>query len=382
MTATRSAAVSALLALTTINCAVVVQQTPPDFVRTDTGTVDASGRRVPIECLTDSSFLPVALAEETKGIPGYHDCQRLIFAGTPDHFGPLVQIFASDNLDRITRAEFEQVGGMPVAQLYNFSSYTYQVPRILPRYSCLYLKLLDGSSWEARLIHMDANDACPILTQWPNGGSLQVPAPTAPTTGQPFPAVARWDWDATRRRNYMAVKCLDHWCEIGVALNKSPEYGGAARPRKPWYDQQTLAVLRQNVLLPEPAATLIPAPGLEALEETDFDCPDPCTVDEGWVRVADVDLNEDSDHYLSKLQLTRGVNQMFIRRRLDAQNQEEWQSRIISAAGDTAYFAIIRTEHDHEVPAVARWLWFDDDEKAWVRCALGCCESGSRITLQ
>lgn len=379
MTATRSA-VPVLLTLTTLSCAPI-QQPPPDLIRTDRGTVDATGRPVPIECLNDSSTLSVPLAQQTKGIPGYHDCQRLIVGeGLPEHFGPLVQIFASENLDRITRQEFEQAGGMPVAQLYNFSSWTYPVPRIEPQYSCLYLKLLDNSSWEARLIHKGGDDTCPILTQWPAGGPLQVPSPTPPAAGQPFPAVARWDWDGTRRRNYMAVKCLDHWCEIGVGLNKSPQYGGEQGPPKPTYDQQMVAIQRLGILWPGPAATLVPAPGLAALRLEDFDCPAPCMPADGWVRVADMDLPQDSDHYRRKLNLSRGVNQMFIRRRLDG-NREEWQSRIISARGDTAYFEIHRTPHDHEVPAVARWLWYDDDERAWVRCALGCCESGSEITL-
>ena len=381
MTATRSAVVPALLACAILSCARV-QQGPPDYVRTDRGTVDAAGRPVPIKCLTDTSTLSVPLAQQTKGIPGYHDCQRLIIGqGLFELFGPLVQIFASENLDRITRQEFEQAGGMPVAQLYNFSSHTYPVPRIQPGYSCLYLKLLADSSWEAHLTHRDTVATCPSLAQWPAGGPLQVPTPSAPPAGQPFPAVARWDWDATQKRNYMAIKCLDRWCEIGVGLNKSPQYGGEQGPPKPRYDQQAVAIQRIGMLWPGPAATLLPAPGLEALEEEDFNCPGSCTPADGWVRVADVDLNQDSDHYRRKLHLTRGVNQMFIRRKLDEPDPQQWQSRIISAQGDTAYFAIRRMPHDREVPAVARWLWYDNDEVAWVRCALGCCESGSRITL-
>jgi hypothetical protein len=360
--------------------------------------VDRNGRPVLIECPNVSpvqdgrgsaarhdTTVSIRLAGEIAKIPEYHDCQRLIIGGNPnaaDHFGALVGIFASEALGAISRADFEETGGVAVAQLYNFSSMSYAVLGIRPRYSCLYLRLRSDSSWQANLVHMDLTDDCPPLDQWPGGGPLQVTR-TAPLPRESdYPPVARWDWDPTHKRNYMAVKCVDAWCEIGVGpLDESPVYMGGQTDRvKGWYDEQALAVPGADGLIgPLINGRIVPEPRLDTLTEAHFTCMDAsCTPDAAWVKVATAHLaTTNSIHYQTKMNFTPGANQIFLRRKTRA-GEEVWQTRIISAAGDTAFRRTLRVAHPGQpVPATARWHWREDDERTWVRCSLGCCEGGS-----
>jgi hypothetical protein len=369
----------------------------PVAVAGDTGTVDRFGRRVAIECPNVSSVggsgshaehdptVTVGLAGVNALIPEYHDCQRLVVgsAGSVNRYGALVGIFAAEALSRITPADFRRPGGAPVAQMYNFSSLNYAVLGIRPRYNCLYLRLNQDTTWSAHLLPTDTAEACPTLTSWPNSGQQLQVRRTTPVAGeQAYPAVARWDWDQQHRRNYIGVKCLDGWCEISAGpLQPSPVYEGQHYTEvvKGWYDEQLLAVPdAAGRLQPLVPARIVPAPRLDTLTERHYTCREPCAERDGWVRVATVHLGPSpSDHYRTKLNFTPGANQMFLRRRA-RDGREVWQTRIISAAGDTAYRRTLRVAHpNHPMPATARWHWREDDELSWVRCALGCCESSS-----
>lgn len=369
-------------------------QPRPYLVGNDRGTVDQRGNRVPIRCpglaavdtpgtgsdAVHDLTIPVSLAGEQARIPAYNDCQRLVL-GDGDYYGPLVGIFASRWLDAITRPQFEQPGGMPVAQLYNFSDFPYPVLDIQPGYSCLYLRLNTSGQWEAHLGHMTTTDACPQLTQWPVGGPQLRVLQAAPAPGTQYPAVARWDWDPNHRRNYMAVRCLDSWCEIGAPpLYTSPIHGGhPTQGGKPSYDQQDLAVPNNaGQILPRVRGTIVPEPGLDTLDITDFTCDSPCADTAGWLRVATVHLiTSGIDHYRTKMGFTQGANQMFVRRKTGTA-REVWQTRIISADGAISYRRTLYGGHSIAVPATARWRWLHDDETTWIRCAPGCCESSDK----
>jgi hypothetical protein len=394
VTSTRSAVVSLIATVWLFSGCAPPFRSPPYLVQNDTGTV-LNGVRVPIRC---PGLLPVhadstnseaihdvpisaSLAGSQVGIPGWNDCQRLVQGAGNGSYGPLVGIFANENLDSITRQQFEQPGGMPVAQLYNFSSLRYPILNLEPRYSCLYLRMDSGGVWLAHLSWMDDVNACPELTSWPGGGPPLNVLASSPTPGAPHPAVARWDWDTNRNRNYMAVTCLDEWCEIGAPpLNPSPPLGPVrTAPRKAAYDEQTLAVPdHANKNWPRVKASIVPQPGMDTLETGDFTCPDPCLDDAGWVHMATVTLAASgTNHYETKMGFTRGSNQIYVRRKTRP-GQAVWQTRIVSAANDTTYRRTLYVSHRDDVPATARWRWKEDDELSWTRCLPGCCETSNK----
>src|SRR5206468_1154732 len=119
--------------------------------------------------------------------------------------------------------------------------------------------------------------------------------------------VARWDWDAVHRQQYIGIKCGAAWCEIGDSgfvpspgvtspptfdpvpgVTVSPEAIKRTWRVKGWYDEQLVPVETEtgssqpsNVM-----ATFIPSPALGRIEFQG-------KLQGQWVQVAVVALDGD-----------------------------------------------------------------------------------------
>ncbi|MEX1183274.1 MAG: hypothetical protein WEF86_08545 [Gemmatimonadota bacterium] len=370
----------------------------------DEGTV-LSGRRMPLECpngtaiRSDSldsaaehdSTIAAPLAGSIQLVPEYHDCQRLTMPAPPHNFGPIVAIFASEALGSIGEDAYRQTIGTPVAQILNLSSIPYGPLGIRRNYSCLYLRLEGNADWQARLTWRDEDSTCPPLTpaDWNGSGPLRV-RPLAPSPDPAhYPAVARWDREDGRPFHYIGIKCLNAWCEIGRGNfnpSKSHEYPDYTGRIKGWYDEQQIAVVdsAEGTMTPGVLARIVPQARLDTLEIDDFSCLYPCPATDGWVHVATTSLDVESPYYKRKMNFDADTpgNTIHLRRHVKPTGEERWESRIISARGDTTYHETERVDHSatqetHAVPASARWHWLENDERTWTRCAAGCCETSS-----
>lgn len=370
----------------------------------DEGTITADGRPVTIECPNISpvdregtgsaafhdSTVAMPLAGEIQQIPEYHDCQRLTTQRLPGRFGPLVGIFAREALGEIDEEAFRQQSGVPVGQIYNFSDIPYGPLGLGPGYSCLYLRLDQDNVWHARLRWRDKDARCPGLTplDWQGSGGLTVRRDSQSPDPAHYPAVARWDRDWTNRLHYIGIKCLDGWCEIGRgAFASSPKYAHPDHTGriKAWYDEQQLAeITTRKMMLPGVQARIVPVPGLDTLTVAHYSCQFPCPRTSGWIHVATTWLEGPSPFYRTQLNFAPGSrgNTIHLRRHVKTSGEERWESRIISANGDTTFHRTLRVDHTASgpgpnpiVPPTARWHWRENDETTWTRCAVGCCES-------
>ena len=322
---------------------------------------------------------PVSLAGPIQHIPEFHDCQRLTIHGGRA-FGPLVGVWARNRLEAVREEMYRKATGVPVAELYDFTTSPYRPLGIAPGYNCLYLKM--GARWEARMVSQKGADTCPEeidARAWAVGHPLRVERHTdAADLGQ-IPAAARWDYDEQSGLHYIGVRCGDAWCEIGnrnAPFKTSTWY--ANRPTehiKGWYDEQWLAVPDAGGrLVPGPRTRLYPTADLERMPEARFECRSPCRLRDAWVPVAHAAfVNTGHPSYISKLNLRPGVVSEISMRFERTATGNRWAARIISG-GDTAYKKVLRVDHTGSfVPGTARWQWRENDERAWVRCPAGCC---------
>jgi len=285
-------------------------------------------------------------------------------------------------------------------------------------FSCLYVRRSAAPpvTWSAWMVHAgatieSADEACTKVyrsQEDPPGVPLRV----RPTDHNPVrvPPVARWDFDAGGRVHTIGLKCdVFTWCEVyGHSSIVSANPVAAASPALPgwhrvssvkgWFDDQVLAREESGNLVPsETHGAIFPVPNLGTLEMDDFEG--------NWVLVAKGYLSQDDPGYFQKLTLTntglgppnptngtaiylcQGPRKPYlpgnpwcdgVPASLDC--DQPWWGRFVSEDGTTVYRCIKRVDHTDdatlhgiEIPAVARWRWVNEDEKLWIRCAVGCC---------
>ncbi|MEJ7809466.1 MAG: hypothetical protein WKG32_03530 [Gemmatimonadaceae bacterium] len=106
----------------------------------------------------------------------------------------------------------------------------------------------------------------------------------------------------------------------------------------------------------------------------------------GWRPVAGIEMNDPAfpgGFAYAKLGLINGVtNSLHITR--DPRTGRWWAK--MEPSKQT--FAVEWKNHEGDpdlpaggIPGVARWLWRDSDETAWIRCANGCCTLGDAAEL-
>src|SRR6185295_11680520 len=109
---------------------------------------------------------------------------------------------------------------------------------------------------------------CPRVanpSSFPPGRTTQLAVVLSPLgvfgTPSEIPAVARWEWDAARKVQYIGLRCGIDWCNIGPAspggaalftpadpyiappTTGAPMAADRVRAVKGWYDQQRLALI-------------------------------------------------------------------------------------------------------------------------------------------
>ena len=321
--------------------------------------------------------LNILLARRTQHIPEYHDCQKLLVRGDRGlEYGPLVGIWARDNLDAIAKDSF-RLKPVAVAELYNFSQTVYAPLRIEPGYSCLYLQGGQGQ-WRAFLKQLGPqNPICPDGSTISAGTAMGLEVRVQPNSSS-RPTAARWDLDPTRDIQYMGIWCPDGWCEIGARGFKSSPVRTGATPQetvKGWYDEQYLAVIDGGVLRPSTIrGRTVPVKGLGQMTLATFDCGNNCVGKAGWVKVATIYIERDSaDYYYNKLNLVdRDVpNHLFLRYN---SAKQIWNAQIRNPRR-IAFRTMIRIDHGNiPIPGTSRWHFMGMDETVWVRCSDGCCD--------
>jgi len=353
------------------------------------------------------------LTSGTAGIPEYNDCQRFI---VNEKFDSLYAIYA-------THPRTIDLGpkvAVLVGVIRSFGG-TYAALGITPGLNCVYLS---GDRKLARVVDSATfYPCCPIIDM------RRLPAPfleARRTVAKGFvhdadyPQVARWDWDAQNRIQYMGVKCDSAWCEIGPPrFHQSPPWKPVAtlpaRMRrnmmiKGWYDEQTLAG-------PPPTAgalpTISPVHGTIFPHDALADYDD-AALNKQWRIIAYVATPRTSQKYLqnmnfsatpaanpatpldprtlNKIELCEGTSTecnvpapLPVCPVTDGSGATNWGWSRITGPGNAPpkYKCVSRWSNTTMsatsgapvyLPAASRWRWVLNDETAWSKCSAGCCE--------
>jgi len=380
----------------------------------------------------------IPLSGSVTGIIGFHDCQRFIrgqaydsvyaiFAALHIESLPAKLIAAAPpvrvaSLDPSVIASGITVTAVAVAAatIYSYGG-TYAPLGIKPGFNCLYFFGQSGS-WRAKMVPMgpDAPSCLDPLTDpvATSGKELVVHAVSEPGfSDADYPPVARWDWDAVHRQQYIGIKCGTAWCEVGDPAGFTPgagfaDPGGPSQLRrnrmiKGWYDQQFLATVSADgkTTPSRIRGTIFPD---ARLGDDDTNGVFKIAHPGNWVPVAQVLLEapatltpadaavikqyKDSLNFdatvaggrLNTISLCHGTKSDCIPPGSvstvgPCDGDEMWWAQIESTHGptDRMYRCVVRQAHDHlgsPVPGTARWRWLASNEVTWKRCDNGCCE--------
>jgi hypothetical protein len=377
-----------------------------------------------IQIFVDSTdpVTDIHLAEDIDEIPEFHDCQRFPSpTGNPAEYGPLVAIWAVQDLATVFAADLEAVAAgsadtpwRAVAQIFDYGT-DYAPLGIRRLFNCLQLRRVrpsPGSSdgWAARIVPIGKNPkSCePVSRDTAFTGVLEVRATTADPAD--LPAVARWDLEpGPRGRQYIGIRCGEEWCEVGPRdfvssrpvlgsplgdafekeVEDAPDAGplGAEKLRvirvRGWYDQQPLATMKSGVLRrSDTIGTIIPHPGLATIT-------DPERFDNRWIPAAYVHVTHDYK-WLESSTPAQTFNRLYICRESGSRmcpgrpassacatsGGARWWTRIDRPASGPIFRCVHFDGSAGVIPAAAaRWRWLEDDETTWVRCAGGCCST-------
>ncbi len=379
------------------------------------------------ECGHDSGreMKAVSQVADIIDVPEFHDCQRFIVEDSKRLvYDSLFAIYASQRLDSleprlgpvlvpsappsvVTLAP--QVRTALAAVVHAEGAY----PRlgIKPGTNCLYVwREYTGAApaaalWSARMISGVSDANCPdlALSDLPDGTNLRVDRRQIEDFASPsdYPPVARWDWDAGNRAQYIGVTCGAAWCEVfNGTLNSSPPLPVSStdsrevrrvRLIKGWYDQQLLATEGSpGKLVPSKVmGTIVPDVRLGRFTLADFEARE--------MHVADIGLVSEigpADPVLAKYQAKFNFAATTVDRPVTMGLRKPsqpvkglWEAGIISSsAGPRVIRAVMRrpvdpafTAKKYRVPGVARWRWMRTDEGSWIRCDEGCCEMSNYV---
>jgi hypothetical protein len=375
------------------------------------------------ECPHDWDFKAqqMAIVGSNIDVPEFHDCQRFIVVeGNDTSYQALYAIFAAETL-RASRP-FVLQAWIPVAEIYAEGRYP-QLGISTP-YSCLFLRRVTDTSFDARMLPLGSNADvdCRRVPDVQRGRQLTVHRTTVPWHFAPndYPPVARWDWDSVHSKQYIGVNCGDAWCEVGDADLPAwqPPTGvqlgnnrKALRTRliKGWYDEQLVAIRDGQGRTITSAMRGIIYPHAELDDHSQMDA-----FDQRWIPVADVALEVPPgtpasipQQYKARMNLDitqpgaglvgGSLNRIALCRGTAARcgvpepnptcsgDPPAWWSRIEPAnGGEAKFYCVVRRGHGrlaatipgHRVPGTARWRWMASDEGTWNACVQGCCEVG------
>ncbi|HVT40182.1 MAG TPA: hypothetical protein VHE78_14170 [Gemmatimonadaceae bacterium] len=366
---------------------------------------------------------PVAkqLAAEPWYVYEYHDEQKLPIG---NRYGPLVHAFVSPYLNSFTEIrQFDThekygilVGVVVVdANVGQALGAPYDSLHLSPGVNCVHLAHDRAQSvttgWTAYITPAVLQDSVPCPHVFALADSLRVTArqPAGRTTFTDYPAVARIE-EGIGEQQALGLKCLAAWCQISsrsfVALpsvhsegletghalgmlDATGEVGGITDDGKRrrvfgwllgevngWYDEQRIAMKdTQGQLRPSNMrASLVPAPGLNRMDDVDYMKPPGLFVHVATVWIAD-DPDPTSD-FASKWHFEKGANLLWARKNPNG----SWEGQVESLRSHviTPVQIMQHRHYDVAIPATARWKWHYDDEIIWWDCGAGACCEASR----
>ena len=366
----------------------------------------------------------LSIAGKRTHIPEYHDCQKLIgdSAGVRTYL-TRVAVFSADDLqqktaridkirDSVARSRLEArlaTGGDSIFVVGEIYAPDGDYPQLgIKRYfNCLFLYPANKppSYLEANVVPVGTNEVqCKSIPHTSSGTILEVHR-TEFGDIKHVPDVARWDWDATHKTEYIGVGCHTAWCDIGPSgfTSSSPHASPPMPPGSPqmavkgWYDEQTLAFpTASGVTVGTVTGTFVPMSDLGDQDGT------PGKNFEKFKPVATVALDGGSTVYFDKLNLAPSpitamtdtvylchgtwahcaVADVAFQPKCGVGTDPNWWAKIVSPKPgggtppmSTAYFCITRRQHPGmKIPGVVRWRWAIKDETMWIGCIQGCCE--------
>lgn len=355
--------------------------------------------------------------EGRSGIPEFHDCQRLVEkAGT---YGPLAAIFSIASSDTLPQAIENVPVAVVMAIVMNVDGGDYHPLHIsgLPGDQfCLYVNVQDNGAVRAWMEPM-GRDGCARnvrrVTEFDPAEALHGRVVQSQFAHDPtdYPAVARWD-DAMNGQTGIVFACVAlGYCEVfpsgsgALVATRVPARPGHPRDVvstvKPWYDQQRLAESSTDKNgRPGPGiGVLVPHDSLGHWAVADFR---PSGSNPQWRVVAWEFMNVQVNKYAANLNWPRtglghpdelkgneialctgsradcGVpdSATLDCSRWHQRPEDSWFARITNPDGEVMFRCVDRESHaglNFKIPGVVRFRWAVDDEKAWIRCGLGCC---------
>lgn len=342
-------------------------------------TFDAAVKQL-LESPCDSAPVPTWAARVVAGTDHIgneiHDCQKLLLAPASGfEFGPLVGIYPLHSAMQLTDASAFADTGIAVATIIawdNSPTPGYPVLGIRDGFSCLWLRVVDHTTWQANI--EPAMQSCDRASPPGSGWNLEVDTLVAHTDS--IPPTARWGW-AHPDQHYIGIRCGNAWCRIGrQGFQPTPE-GSTARRRNlqpGWYDEQRIAILQGNALVPGPRAYIYPTDALLALRDADTAVVNAAFA--AGIEAAHIEVEGATpaarQPYQDKfnLSLDPGVGTATIWLRMDTANVASYRSSQGELFTKFDHLPDLR----HAAPGAVRWRWQSDDETAWVSCKSGCCD--------
>lgn len=357
-----------------------------------------------------------------SGIPEFHDCQRLVEKTPALTYGPLVAIFSIPESDTLPQEIEGEPAAAVMAILVNVDGGNYDPLRITGTPGdtlCLYVHVQGQGAVRAWMVRSDATECARnnprLVSGFTAAQALHGRVVRSPFAheAEDYPDVARWD-DAMNGQTGIALACVaDGYCEVfpqgsGTMVSPwTPVTPGHPRDVvstvKQWYDQQHLAIGDRTNKGDAPGTitgVLIPHDSLGNWTAADFR---PSEGNPAWRVSAWALLDDQSDKYAAgfnwsstglghpdeitrknEIALCAGSRAdcgIHISYPIDCSQwhtrpEEQWFARITNPDGVVAYRCVDRESHmgvNFDIPGVVRFRWAIDDEKAWIRCGLGCC---------
>jgi hypothetical protein len=305
------------------------------------------------------SISPISLTAIFTSIPEFHDCQRFVVdVGSRLIYQSVYAIYAAPGLE----SKFNN-GSRGAAATIVSDGGTYGPLGITPGVNCLYLEPT-GTTWKALLVPNGLNGNCPVnplrLIGFANYDVVVDPLP-AGLTADDVPAVARWDWDAENRVQYIGIRCGDRWCEIGPrGFQPAPALavpaGVNGRDRrvyliKGWYDRQLLARPGSEPAVPSSRiGVLVPHFDLPSLAESTQLQPVGDQLMTGPVEAVRVYLDDDINL----------VGSLWVTNAAGSNGTYGWGGIVEALDGTRRLSSVVYRSHSGTnitIPATARWRW-------------------------
>jgi hypothetical protein len=333
----------------------------------------------------DSAAIQLNMVGPATEIPEYHDCQRMILQD-PAHrdgvYGQLVAIYATQQ-DQPKTPQADSAYLLAEILNYGPKSNSGHTPDYKPLgipygASCLYGQLHSKSA-QAWIVPLGERIDCKqnsLALSSIKENALELRRDEVEGASMfEYPNVAKWDWDDTRKEQYIGVECGNAWCEIG-----KPGFTSSVVPTwfppelsrvKGWYDAQRLAVTMDDGSL-APTNVIgyaVPTALLDQKEPTDFGT---------GVQAVMLTMSGNNGTYSRKYSMGPGKFSTILVKGTNTQGlHRPWQANFSGGSSAVIGRKVTYTAHplgSLRLRGTARWHWSEVDETVWVSCINGCCQ--------